>query len=500
MTSSAHTPPAPGRWRGILFPPPNHENRDNPIGSSFALTVIAVLVQGLSRFGYTLLIGNILGNKILGQVNTAISLALFLVLLWPQASGNAASRFIAMARGQADPDQQLSVGLYASRSAAIGMAVLSVTAVVIATFTLNLPLSYALSTGLLVLALSAYNFVRGVRTGNNQFVTTTAWDFISSTVTLTLLVVVLLGGFTPLLLLPLSVGYLIYAIPAWPRTGGSVLPSALKKEILTFTFWASVNIITAAGLLQLSLLFGSHFDTLAAVGQYSAAVAIATPASMLSSSMMVALAPSVARMYTAGDMENMKRQLDSIMRLMVLVFLPVFGVGIIWAEPLIQLLYGARFKEFEGSIPLLILLFFAVSATSFNAANARLNGGEAWGVRALALCNAAGMAGGVALIFWLGPSLGVRASAIGYMVACFISALAPMIIVWIHDRMHWGYVLTRIVCGYALILGCLFIGTHYSSWWVPPALTIGFCALWAALSWKDLAANTRKVTALLRRT
>ena len=100
VTSSPTSGPPSRRWRGILVPPPTHENRDNPIGSSFALTVIAVFVQGLSRFGYSLLVGNILGSEILGRVNLAISLALFLVLLWPQASGNAAAKFIAMARGQ----------------------------------------------------------------------------------------------------------------------------------------------------------------------------------------------------------------------------------------------------------------------------------------------------------------------------------------------------------------------------------------------------------------
>ena len=113
MTS---TPPASaptGRWRRILFPPPNHENKDNPIGSSFVLTVVAVFAQGLSRFGYSLLIGNMLGSEILGQINLTISLALFLVLLWPQASGNAASKFIAMARGQQDREKQLSVAAYA---------------------------------------------------------------------------------------------------------------------------------------------------------------------------------------------------------------------------------------------------------------------------------------------------------------------------------------------------------------------------------------------------
>ena len=343
----------------MLFPPPNHENRDNPIGSSFALTVIAVFVQGLSRFGYSLLIGNLMGTQMLGQVNLVISLGLFLVLLWPQASGTAASKYIAMARGRTDPGEQASVARYAARSATVGMAVLAVVAVMVAGFSLHLPLSYVLSAGLLVIALSAYNFVRGVRTGNNQFVATALWDCISSFITLTLLLLVLLGDFSPLLLLPLCIGYLSYALPAWPVRRGTPLPRALKSEILRFTAWGSINIVTASGLLQLSMMLGQYFDDDVALGQYSAAVTIATPASMLSSSMLVALSPAIARMFTAGDHRGMKTQLDAIMRTMVLVFLPVFGIGILWSGLIINTLYRARAEEFAGAVPLLIVLFFA---------------------------------------------------------------------------------------------------------------------------------------------
>ncbi|RLY91715.1 lipopolysaccharide biosynthesis protein [Kocuria tytonicola] len=461
--------------------------------------MMAVFVQGLSRFGYSLLIGNILGREVLGQVNLAISLALFLVLLWPQASGNAAAKFIAMARGQQHHEEQLSVAVYTARSAALATVLLSVVAVVVATRSLHLPLSYALSCGLLVIALSAYNFVRGVRTGNNQFVTTAAWDCISSGVTLTLLLVVLLGGLTPLLLVPLSLGYLLYAIPGWPRGAGGPLPKTLRRKINVFTGWAAVNILAASGLLQLSMIIGKHYDTPAAVGQYSAAVSIATPASMLSSSMLVALAPAVARMFTAGDHQGMRRQLDAILRVMVLVFLPVFGVGVLWAEPIIHLLYNARADEFTQAAPLLVVLFFAVSATSFNASNSRLNGGESWGVRALAACNAVGLLLGVTTIVCWGPRLGIMSAALGYLVGCLVSSLGPLVIVWVHDRMSWGGLILRISAGYALVLGGL--------WWVAadPGITTtilataAFLAAWCLISWRDLVPHVTALGHRLRR-
>ncbi|MFI7484034.1 lipopolysaccharide biosynthesis protein [Kocuria sp. M1R5S2] len=483
------------RLRSILFPPPNHENTDNPLGSAFALTVVAVFVQGLSRFGYSLLVGRLMGAETLGEVNLTISLALFLVLLWPQASGTAASKFIAMARGREDRRAQAATASFTATSAAAGMAVLSVSAVLYAAFVLELSWGYALSSGLLVLSLSAYNFVRGVRTGNNQFVTTTAWDTISSFLTLTLLLLVLLAGWHWVLLLPLITGYAVYALPSWPRRSGSRLSPAQRREILVFTAWGSAHIVAASGLMQLSLVIGDGFDTKAAVGLYASAVALATPASMLSGAMITALSPSVARMFAAGDTAGLTRAVDGILRTMVTVFLPVFGVGILWAEPVL-LIFG---EEYRAAEPLLVLLFFAVSATSFNAANARLNGTERWGIKVLAAANGCGLLLGVTTMLLLGPRLGIAASALGYLVGSLVSAVLPLLVVWRLDRMRWGGLLLRITAGYTMVLGgLLLLGPGFR---VLPTLgvTAVFLVVWAALSARDLRPVAGAVAGRFRR-
>lgn len=483
------------RLRSILFPPPNHENTDNPLGSAFALTVVAVFVQGLSRFGYSVLVGRLLGRETLGEVNLTISLALFLVLLWPQASGTAASKFIAMARGRQDRDAQAATASFTATSASAGMALLSGSAVLYAAFVLQLSWGYAVSSGLLVLSLSAYNFVRGVRTGNNQFVTTTAWDTISSFLTLSLLLLVLLAGWHWVLLLPLIVGYSVYALPAWPRRAGARLGRGQRREILLFTAWGSAHLVAATGLMQLSLVVGDHFATKAEVGLYAAAVALATPASMLSGAMLTALSPSVARMFSAGDTAGLTQQVDVILRTMVTVFLPVFGVGILWAEPVL-LIFGEEYLDAE---PLLVLLFFAVSATSFNAANARLNGTEPWGIKALAGANAFGLVLGVTTMLLLGPELGVTASALGYLVGSLVSSVLPLLVVWRLDRLRWGGVLLRILAGYALVLGGLqVLGPQFR---VLPtlAVTAVFLLVWAALSARDLRPMLRTLGTRFRR-
>ena len=179
------------------------------------------------------------------------------------------------------------------------------------------------------------------------------------------------------------------------------------------------------------------------------------------------------------------------------MFLPVFGVGILWAEPIIHLLYNARAEEFAQAAPLLIVLFFAVSATSFNASNSRLNGGENWGVRALAACNAVGLLLGVGTILWWGPELGVMAAALGYLVGCLVSSLGPLVIVWIHDRMSWTGLMLRVVAGYALVLLGLWFEKDHASLASHVLVTVLFLAAWCALSWRDLAP---RVTQLRRRT
>ncbi|MFI7583652.1 lipopolysaccharide biosynthesis protein [Kocuria sp. M1N1S27] len=485
------------RLRAVLFPPPNHGSTDHSLGSSFGLTVVAVFVQGLSRFGYSILVGRLLGKEALGEVNLVISLAVFLVLLWPQASGTAAAKFVAMARGRQDPEGQLAAASFTALSAAVGAAVLGASGAAFTAFVLDLSWGYAVSAGLLVLSLSAYNYTRGLRAGNNHFVTTAAWDCISSFVTLSLLLLVLLAGWHWVLLLPLITGYAVFALPAWRRRSGARLDPGVRREILVFTVWGSAHLLAASGLLHLSVVIGRTYDSEEALGLYAAAVSLATPASMLSGAMMTALSPSVARMFAAGHTRELSRQVDTILRTMVTVFLPVFGVGILWAEPVLRVIYG---RDFMAAEPLLVLLFFAVSATSFNAANARLNGTEAWGIKVLAASNGVGLVLGIATILLLGPEHGILASAVGYLVGSLVSALLPMLFVWRLDRLRWGGVLLRILAGYAMVLGgWVLLGDEFR---LLPAVgvTAVFLSVWLLLSARDLRPVSRAVAARLGRT
>lgn len=474
----------------MLFPAPNHTNVDNPLGSAFALTVTGVFIQGLARFGYSFLVVHLMGVEANGQVAFMISVATLLVLLWPQATGTAAAKYIAMARGRGDPVAQAAVAAYTARWAGLSAVLLGVAGALWVGWQTDTGWVPAVSTGLLVVALGAYTFVRGVRTGNNQFVTATAWDTISSVLTLTLLAVVLVAGWQPLLLLPLCLGYLLFALPSWPRPSPVPLDTPTRRAIVGFTAWGSVQLLAASGLLQLSVVLGRAHDTLTALGLYGIAVSVATPASMLSGAMLTALAPAVARRFAAGDHAGLTAEVDRVMRIMVTVFLPVFGLLILWAGPVLGLLFQDRGTPAQ---PLLVVLLLAVSVSSFNAANLRLNGTQAWGVKALAASNVTGFLVGLSVILWVGPTLGVMGSAIGYLVGSLVAAVGPLVIVWRVDAMRWWPLVLRITTGYSLILtGRWWLGDHFH---LIPTLgaSAAFLILWAALSYRDLALLARSV-------
>lgn len=116
---------------------------------------------------------------------------------------------------------------------------------------------------------------------------------------------------------------------------------------------------------------------------------------------------------------------------------------------MLGLVFGDRGAPTES---LLVVLLLAVSVSSFNAVNLRLNGTQAWGVKALAASNVTGFLVGLSVILWAGPSLGVMVSVIGYLTGSLISAVGPTVIVWRVDRMRWGLLVLRIAASYALIL------------------------------------------------
>lgn len=466
--------------RTALFPEPVLAQDSSQIGSAFGFTVVGVFVQGLTRLAYSILVGRMLGPAALGDLASVLALASFLVLFWPSAGGNAAGKFIAIARGEKDLGTARATEHFVAVSSAIGGAILGVAACLIVVAQFEAGWFAGMMAGALTLALASYNYSRGLRVGYGHFRATALWDTIASLLSLTLLTGVLVAGWDAALLAPLVIGYAVFATSAWPARSVQKLDAARRGDILRYTAWSSLNIMAAGGLLQLSIVLARQWSGEAELGFYSAAVQLATPASMLSSAMITAMGPSLVTHYAAGDLVSMRRILEKIMNFTVAYFMPMFALGTFWASQVMIIIFGADF--IEGAI-YLGLLFIAVSATSFNAANARLNGTDPRGIRELATANIVALFVGVGLMAWLGPSIGALGSAIGYLAGAVISATIPFMIVWKRDSMPWLGVLARLLVAYAM-MGAALVGqsiTEGALWW-NALCTVVFLAVWLSLN------------------
>ncbi|WP_458115319.1 lipopolysaccharide biosynthesis protein [Arthrobacter sp. D2-10] len=483
--------------RRVLFPAPVLAPAPGGLGAAFGLTVTGIFVQGLTRLGYSVLVGRVLGPAALGDLASVLALASFLVLFWPAAGANAAGKFIALARGEEDLQTARATERFVASSSTIAGCILSTVAALVVVFQFGAGWLAGIMAGALTVALSGYSFSRGLRVGYGHFVTTAVWDILASALSLTLLMGVLVAGWEAVLLLPLVAGYTLFAVTAWPANASGKLSPERKREILRFSAWSSLNIMAAGGLLQLSIVLARSWSSGVELGLYSAAVQLATPASMLSSAMLTAMGPSLVTKFAAGDLLGMRQELGRIMNITIAFFMPLFVFGVIWAEVAMLIVFGFQFTQ--GATYLGTLLV-AVSVTSFNAANARLNGTEERGIRELAAVNFTALVAGVAVMLWLGPLLGASGSAVGYLTGALISGTVPFLIVWRRDSMAWLPVLARLTVAYLAMVVAL-VGQHSTGgaiWWNIACSGV-FVVIWSLLNATAFTSGMRRGRSVLRR-
>lgn len=332
------------------------------------LSTAGVLVQGLSRFAVTALIGNVMGPAALAHVSAWLSLALILSLLWPTGAGNAASSFLsgALARGE-NPSTALAV---IQRSFWWSCLVMVGIGVPVAVLALGANWVDAISVAALIVTYSAYIFLRGVQVGLGRILDTSLWDVISAAVTTVLLLVVLGFEASSLLLWPITLGYAVFCarMLATAHRGHQHLetvPLAERSEIWHVIRWNSVGVLASNGLIQFSMLFvfaavPKTAAGLIAAGLYAAAMSLATPASMLSQAITQVLLARFAAWQQADPLEarrNFFRVLAALSGLLAVIF----AIVAVASGLILDIIYG---QEYAGAVPIMQILLAAVFAFS----------------------------------------------------------------------------------------------------------------------------------------
>jgi putative peptidoglycan lipid II flippase len=458
-----------------------------------ALGTVGVAVQGLVRFATSLLIGRLAGDSALGVVQVAISTALLLSLLWPTTAGSAASKFVARARGAGDHPQAYAVAAHLRMRTAQAALLLAVVAVPFWMTVRHGHLGDGLCVAALLLGYSGYSFTRGLQFGAGQVPRATFWDVSSAGLGIAaLLVALLLGARGGILLLPLAASYGLYTLAGWPWGARGSLPSALRREIDGFVAIGVAGTLASTGFLQLSVIVAGVVDTDAHVGQYAAALALATPASLLAGSLSLTLFPSMAEAWGRGDLDGFRRQTDLATRALVLVMVTTLGGIAVGSRFVVAVIWGDQFAQAADLLPVLLLavLGTTIGVASVNALSTRSQ-------RGMLVASGASLAGlVVGAVVWavLARSEGVMGIAIGYLAGTLVVGGAPLVVVWRRDRQPWALLVVRLLVGVGVASGLVVLERVAGfSHWYEPLLVAGFLVFWWGLGYRDLRAALQLV-------
>ncbi|TFC36642.1 hypothetical protein [Cryobacterium sp. TMT2-14] len=339
--------------------------------SQAALSTLGVLAQGLSRFAYTVLIGRFMGPSELAEVSAWIALSLILSLLWPTGAGNAASHFLSHARALGySPVHALRL---IQRSFWISCLVILAIGIPVSIFALGAEPADAAAIAALIVAYSGYILARGIEVGLGRITSTAVWDVISSALTMVLLIVVLAAQLPWALLWPLAIGYALFGLHS--LRGAHRGHDALNQEAVTapatiwkLISWNSLGLLASNGLIQFAMVYVFIVESPAQAGLFAAAMALATPASMLSQAVTQVLIPRFSEWAAVDPAAALKNYLG-VFGVMFVGLGIVFGAVALASPLIVSIVFGAGYRAAGPIMALLLIGVFAFSiglvATAF---------------------------------------------------------------------------------------------------------------------------------------
>jgi len=391
------------------------------VASSAVWSTLGMGVQGLSRLAYTVVIGRTMGTEALGHASALLSLSIFVALFWPTAAGNTSSRFLAVAlHGRAS---DAAVRRFLGRTTLASSVLLGLICVPVA-LGLGNDLATAASAAWLVVGYGLYAYTRGSQLGYHRARRIAFWDTLSSVVSLGLLVLVAVGGLSGAVLLPLALGYTIFAVACWPRGNGHGAVSStdeVRSGLLSFASWNVLAGLTTNGLLQIAMLAAQAYGTGDEPGIYAAAFTLATPASMLGQAVSQIVVPAFASRGGHGGLR------DKASVRFFLVFSAVtalaFGLVVVLAPFVLPLVYP---EQGAAAVPVLQFLMVGVFVFTIALIPAALllSAGRS---RAVALASIGGFVVGVLVVLATGPTAGVVAGSIGFLVGSTVNLVVVVV-------------------------------------------------------------------------
>lgn len=402
-----------------------------------ALSLVAIGLLGGSRLLFNVIVGRRFGAPRLGAANVAINTGLFGSLLVSGGLQAASAKYLAQAVGRGAPGEAASIYRRAMRVNVAGGALVAVGLVVV----LSRPgfgfggWDLALA-GLVMFAYNAYQQAKGSYYGFGKVRSYLRNEILSDTLLLVALIGVAAASASRFVLLPLVLGYGLFAILASVELHRHALSPAAPpperwREIAGFTTLAVIGTVASTGFLNLSVAFADHYkptihdlEAASQTGYFAAALALVLPIYFLPRALSLALFPSVAFRYGQERLGTISRQLDLTTHALAVFLLPPTAALALAARPVLGLIYGRGYETAADVLAVLIAATYLSvvpipSVTSLSGTERRWFKVPAWS-------SVLGFAVGVALWVVLGPRYGTAGIAWGYLVGSVPQSVIPM--------------------------------------------------------------------------
>ncbi|GAB2779749.1 hypothetical protein GCM10027020_36570 [Nocardioides salsibiostraticola] len=227
------------------------------------------------------------------------------------------------------------------------------------------------------------------------------------------------------LLWPVAATALLCGAMTWvsvPR--GEEIAASERREISKFTRLGVLGTLVSAGFLQGSVLLAAEGIGGVAAGQYAAAFALATPLSLVTTSVGLVLFPAFAEAH--ADEARMRHLMRRSLQVMVTLIVPVFLVVMFSAPEVTTLVWGDGFDASAQVLPILVcaVAFLGVGMPGSQA----LTSTGVTGMRDSAKIGLVGAGIGVATWLLAVPMAGVDGVALGYAVGAALTSGLPLLV------------------------------------------------------------------------
>lgn len=383
------------------------------VARAATLATSGLAVQGVSRLVYVIVVGRLASEETLASTSAALSLATLLALVAPTPLANAASRWLSMQRAAGASNRGMVGRLTAAGLASsIGLGVAAVPIQLV----LGTALVPALCGGGAVLGYGLYSVARGAQLGLHGELRVLIADATSGLLALAGIAVVLVVGMEPLALLPIGVGYTLFALLAWPRRDADA-GDPPSRDVGSFLLWNLLSGLSTNGLLLMSMLVVYATSEASSASQFAAAFSLATPVSMLGQAASQVLIARFA--HHGGSRRERSRAARTFTIGFVVGTAPVFGLAALLAPIYLPLFYGPGFERSVGMLQLLLLPLYVFTA-GLIPASFLLAAGRA---REVALVSSIGFVIGLAVMLLSHDALGETGVTIGFLVGAVVIAI-----------------------------------------------------------------------------